>query len=80
MDIVKISLLGGVVFNVTLVVFIIFHVRRASAKQRDLAITRRQQMLEQGKIITAQEKQMKSKQELLKEKEELLKLYRKLNG
>jgi hypothetical protein len=80
MDIVKISLLGGVVFNVTLVVFIIFQVKRSSGKQREHSLVRKQQMLEQGKIIIAQEKQMKSKQELLKEKEELLKLYRKLNG
>jgi hypothetical protein len=79
MDSLKIILFSGVIFNLALVLFIVFQVKRARARNRDQALARRQQMVEQGKIITAQENLLKSKHELLKEKDELLKEYRKTN-
>lgn len=78
MDSLKIILLTGLAFNLALVFLIVYFVKRTRVKQKDQALTRRQQMLEQGKIISAQENLLKSKQELLKEKEELLKVYRKI--
>jgi hypothetical protein len=78
MDSIKIILFSGVVFNAALVIFIIFLVRRARVKHISQSHLKRKQMLEQGKIISAQENLLKSKQELLKEKEELLNQYRKI--
>jgi hypothetical protein len=79
MDSLKILfiLFAGVTFNLSLVLFVVFWVRSAKAKQKEEAMIKRKQLLEQGKIITAQEKLLKSKQELLKEKELLLDIYRK---
>lgn len=64
-------------FNACLAVVIIYLVRKARIKQEVVAVTKRQQLLEQGKIISAQENLLKRKQELLKEKDNLLGVYRK---
>jgi hypothetical protein len=77
MDSIKIILLSGLAFNLGLVLLLIYLVKRAKAKQKDQTMFRRQQMLEQGKIITAQEMLLKGKQQLLQEKEKLLEVYRK---
>jgi hypothetical protein len=77
MDSIKIILFSGVAFNLAIVLLIVYLVKRSRAKQTDQAQIRRQQMLEQGKIITAQESLLKTKQELLKEKDDLLGEYRK---
>jgi hypothetical protein len=77
MDSLKIILYSGVVFNAALVLLIIILVRKARAKHISQSHIKRKQMLEQGKIISAQENLLKTKQELLKEKEELLDEYRK---
>jgi hypothetical protein len=74
---IKVILFSGVIFNLSLVLLIIFFVKRSRTKLKDQTLTRRQQMLEQGKIITAQENLLKSKQELLREKDQLLGEYRK---
>jgi hypothetical protein len=80
MDSLKILfiLLAGVIFNLSLVLFVVFWIRKAKARQKAETLIKRKQLLEQGKIITAQEKLLNSKQELLKEKEMLLDTYRKI--
>jgi large-conductance mechanosensitive channel len=74
---IEIILFSGLVFNIFLVAMIVFFVRKSREKLSEQAQMRRQQMLEQGKIITAQENLLKSKQDLLKEKDSLLGKYRR---
>lgn len=69
----------GIAFNLALVSFIIFLVKRTRTRQQVAARARRQQLIEQGKIISAQENLLKSKQELLKEKDDLLDVYRRMS-
>jgi len=78
MDFLKIILFSGLIFNFGLLILIVRFVRASKLRQAEMISKRRNQMVEQGKIITAQENLLKSKNELLREKEDLLNEYRKL--
>jgi hypothetical protein len=71
-------LYATIAFNACLAIFIIYLVRKSRTRQEVVAFQRRQQLIEQGKIISAQENLLKRKRELLKEKDNLLGTYRKL--
>jgi hypothetical protein len=81
MDSLKTILYTAIAIDVGLAIFIIYLVKGLRAKQNaqnEQGLIRRQQLLEQGKIIAAQESLLKSKQELLQEKDKLIKEYRKI--
>lgn len=77
MDSIKIILSSVITFNLILVFFAIYLVKKGRLKQSEMAKIKRQQLLEQGKIIAAQENLLKAKKELLVEKEKLLEAYRR---
>lgn len=79
MDSIQIILPTVIAFNLLLVVIAIILIAKSRAHQKDLAKIKKQQIINQGKIIAAQENLLQKKEELLEEKEYLLDEYRKSN-
>jgi len=77
MDSIETLLSAFIVFNLAIVSFAVYLVKKWRLRQTDHATIKKKQLLEQGKIILAQENLLRAKQELLKEKEKLLEAYRK---
>lgn len=77
MDSIQIILSCVIAFNLLLVVFAIVLIAKSRKRQNDLAKLKKHQILNQGKIIAAQENLLQKKEALLEEKEDLLDEYRK---
>lgn len=70
----------GVIFNLAVVLLVVYLVNRSRDQVKAQALIRSRQILEQGKIISSQERVIKGKQQLLDEKNKLIKEYRKNEG
>lgn len=76
MDSIKALLIGGLIFNLLVVILIPVISFRQHRRVRARGALRRRQILEQGKVIIDQNRLLESSEELVNEQREIINIYR----